>query len=82
MVHYSNGRRSALTGLRARDTLDFMKVRHTTTALLLMASLAACGGSYGGGGDGEENYGPTGPSNPAPPANTDSDSSGEGSWNY
>ena len=80
-MDYNNGRGIALTGLSASDTLDFMRVRHTTTALLLIASLAACGGSYGDSGDGED-YGPTGPSNPAPPADNDSDSSGEGDWNY
>jgi hypothetical protein len=79
-IHYNNGRRSALTGLSARDTLDFMRARQTTIALLLMASLAACGG-YGDSGDGED-YGPTGPSNPAPPADTETDSSGEGDWDY
>ena len=69
-----------MTGLFARDTLDFMRTRPAIIALLLMPSLAACGG-YGDSGD-REDYDPTGPSNPAPPADTDTDSSGEGSWNY
>jgi len=56
-----------------------LRISSTVGTLLLVALLAACGGYSDGDG---EDYGPTGPSDPNPPPNNESNSSGEGEWDY